>query len=460
MSDGSLSLSAAVMDENANPKPGTLTICQRNDDIEMCFFLTSGRKTRSRPLPDLFHHLLEFAGIEIDRKDRMHLTFSGQPLSVTYHFNSDSDIQSFFTFVAPKVRVSPHPSDPYQLVLRREGPLHSILDSDNNVFPEVTRPFLVDRPPPPPRALSLSDVTAMFQPEGQFSGNVYNCEIELAAFELLWPVLFNRDYASLKADKQADKETAHTVYATIKKQWQSTTRRQLANSPALLTLVTSLEDDLKSCASLFTGFTDPHAVQQIAFNVLLSVSFWDWDSALYVSGMLHLILPFLDTVIAAIENGIVRTPNGREIAIETAEAEVFWHFTTFFAGMRIGDTARPSNTPFVKPLFVEVRKALKEKYGDLLQRIGSRLDGVLKWLEDEMGLWFTRLFRGAEVRRLWASAALVRPEVFFHWFPIAVLLMVAPAKDFRSHPLDLNILLVNTEAMISKGEKSPVRPGQ
>jgi hypothetical protein len=299
----------------------------------------------------------------------------------------------------------------------------------------------------------------MFDSDGHFSGNVYNTEIELSAFEDLWPVLFNPDYATLKADRLASKNATYEMYGTIKRQWQSTTRRQLANSPVLVTLIACLEADLVNYAALFAGFSDPHAVQQIAFNVLMSVSFWDWTSALYGSDMLHLIFPFLDTVIAAIESDTVRTPRGELIAIGTAEADIFWHFTTFFTGMRIGDTARPSNTPFVKPLFVEIRGALKRDYADLLQLIGSFLDNLLTWLEDEMAFWFTRIFRGAEARRLWVSAASVGPENFFRWFPVAVLLMVTSEKEYCRCPLDLNTLLVNTSALIA-GEKSASHPGQ
>jgi hypothetical protein len=452
MSD-SLTVPVAFMDENANPKLGNLTICERNDDIELSFFLALIWQSKFRFLPDLFHHLLEFSFIEIDAKDRMLINFSGRHFNVTYRFTKDSDIDAFFSFIARKVRLSPHASNPNRRLLSRAGPTHSILDFETNIFPKVVRPNLVNSAPDPPRKLSAADLPGLF---GRFS-ELYNTDVELAAFQELWPLLFKRSLALLTPAQRMEKfEANRRKYPLLKQQWEATTRRQLANFPKLLEVITTLESDIVASSDVFAHFADPERMQQIAFNVLLTVSFWNWNSATYTRGMVHLLVPLLETYVDALDGDNVRTPRGDVVPIETAEADIFWHFTSFFSGVKLGNFACPSNQPFVRPLLVAVRQTLREQLPDLQQLIASRLEDVLNWIAEEIALWFARVFRGEELRRLWVSAAgSASLEEFFRWFVIAVLLMIEPGHDFRGRALDLNTLLVNTAALPAAAQKKP-----
>jgi hypothetical protein len=307
----------------------------------------------------------------------------------------------------------------------------------------VTLPFIVNFATSPPLHLTASEAISMIHSD-QFPGNLYNSEIDIQAFPSIWPAIFKPKYARLtSAELEAKHSSKKVKYSQNKRQWSRTTRRQLANSDKLLKVIKTLEFDIDNCSELFTEFSEPRTVQQIVFNVMLTVSFWDWNSASYVSEMLHLVWPLLETVVSSVREDEVTTPAGEVIPIEVAESEIFWYFTTFFSGMKIGDVARPSDQPFVMPVFVNVRTALRECFPGLLQVFGPRIDGVLDWLTDEMKLWFARIFHGEELRRLWVAAASGALE-FFSAFVIAILFMVEPGRDFRNRSLDLNTLLVNT----------------
>jgi hypothetical protein len=224
-------------------------------------------------------------------------------------------------------------------------------------------------------------------------------------------------------------------------------------------VVLSLESDLDF--ERFARFNDAAAVQQIAFNILLTVSFWSWDDASYSKDLFLLLIPFLESTIKTIEGETAATYRGDRLTFDELEAEVFWHFTCFYRAQAIGDFIRPSNQTTLKRLFAEVKDVLKSQLQDLLQVFGPRMAAVLDILCQDCRLWFAGWFAGAELRRLWTSIAGFSSFYdFFRCFIVAILYAIAPDVDtfgddtfieafqMRKKELDLGVLLTNVEAVI------------
>jgi hypothetical protein len=304
---------------------------------------------------------------------------------------------------------------------------------------------------------SLFDSSGVFIDKEGFPMFFYNKDVALEVIDDLWKLLMSPDHAAAAA---ADLQK----YRDVKRQWRATTVRQWRNHPELRHIVSLLEQDLVDHKELFAHFARPACVQRIAFNVLLTLSLWNWDGSSYVKGLITFLSPFLDSFIKEAGRSEVIAHSGRTVEVEAAESEIFWCFAEFYDRNQLCDLVRPSRQPLLKPLFIAVGDFLAESFPDLLQLLHQKHAFSLDFLREDCSKWFTTCFDGADIRRLWISVLTFPSSIeFFQCFIVSLLFSLTPSlvemnpmnnDEFveRFHELkkkvSLNLLLQNAAGIM------------
>jgi hypothetical protein len=295
----------------------------------------------------------------------------------------------------------------------------------------------------------------------------FNKNIDLAVIGDLWKLLLNQDEKDMlktRTERAIKDEENRRKYAAVKRQWQATTTRQWHNHHELQALVQLLERDLVENQELFAHYVRPDYVQQVAFNVLLTLSIWNWDNASYVRGLVTFLAPFLDSFIKDADCEHVTAHDGSIVPVEAVEADIFWCFARFYEHHQLCDLVRPSGRPSIKPLFIAIGCILEDNFPDLLQLLYQKHAFSLDFLRDDYSKWFTTCFKSSDLRRLWISIlSFTSSFQFFQCFIVSLLFSLAPAfvemnplnsDEFvrRFHNLkkkvELNLLLLNANQLM------------
>jgi hypothetical protein len=391
------------------------------------------------------------------------------------------------------------PVTPFNATSLPQSSPHSNKAPSRVSLQRIQRPGLHFKTPAenPVQRMTAEEYKGLFDEEGRILDPTtipqvfYNRDVDLEVIGDLWKLLlFRPDPADEKAAetdakkqerrsndlrnpdcvkyalKTAAERHARDVrnranYAKVKRQWQATTPRQWRNYHDLRALVALLETDLCDRKELFEHFAeqDRPYVQRIAFNILLTLSFWNWDGALYEKGLITFLSPFLDSFIQSADCDRVIAHDGSEVPIEHAEADIFWCFAEFYDHNQLSDLVKPSKQPLLKPLFIAIGYILEANFADLLQLLYQKHAFSLDFLREDCAKWFTTCFQSSDVRRLWISIlSFTSSFQFFQCFIVSLLFSLAPqfvemnplnSDEFvrRFHTLkkkvELNLLLIN-----------------
>jgi hypothetical protein len=490
-------INLCLINEKNEPKKGLLKMQHNSGNVSLSFYpeFTSGTSTGGKPaakriaqIPDYVYQLSDFTMIEMDAKDRLIVTLSGSRSKCILYFTRDHDITHFLTYIAGKVRLKNSDCNPCVYLLEPLDSTVSIVTPFNatslpqssphaNKAPSrvslqrIQHPGLVFKTTAEVEILTPDQYRALFTPEGViidrsvFPTIFYNKNVDLEVMGDLWKLLLHPEDVTKSAAERRSFDAENTgKYAIFKRQWRATTTRQWQNHPELRALVDTLERDLVEKGELFDHFPDPPCVQQIAFNVLLTLSFWNWDGAAYVPGLVTFLSPFLDSFIKEADCENVTKHDGTVIGVEAAEAEIFWCFAEFYDHNQLCDLVKPSRQPLLKPLFIAIGYILEDNFPDLLQLLYQKHAFSLDFLRDDCAKWFTTCFQSSEVRRLWVSILSFSSSFqFFQCFIVSLLFSLAPSfvemnplnsEEFvrRFHNLkkkvDLNLLLLNATKLM------------
>ena len=496
-------------------KKGLLKMQHNNGNVSLAFYPETVDQSKSKSqgkkyaqIPDHVYQLSDFTMIEGDPKDRLIVTLSGSRSRCVLYFTRDHDITHFLKYIAGKVRLKNsdcnpqvyllEPLDstvsivtPFNATLLPQGSPHTNKAPSRVSLQRIQHPGLEFETKAPVEKMTAEQYHALFDEEGRikdmsnFPWTFYNKDIDLAVMGDLWKLLLVDDDEKRtpeERNKTAKEREAEDIenrkkYADVKRQWQLTTRRQWQNHPDLRRVVSSLEQDLIANGELFAHFSAPACVQRIAFNVLLTLSQWNWDGASYVEGLVAFLTPFLDSFIKEADCETVTRHDGTVIDIEAAEADIFWCFAKFYRNNQLSDL-RPPSPPVVKRLFIAIGFILEDNFPDLLQLLYQKHAFSLDFLTNDCAKWFTTCFQANDVRRLWISIlSFTSSFQFFQCFIVSMLFSLAPSfvemnplnnEEFvrRFHnlktKLDLNLLLLNVkqlkEILDKKGKAKPQNP--
>jgi len=484
-----------LIDDDGNTRKGLLKMQHNNGNVSLSFFPeivtdTKGKSGSKRiaQIPDYVYQLSDFTMIEMDSTDRLIVTLSGSRSHCQLYFTRDNDISHFLSYIGSKVRLKnsdcnprvylleppdfeQRPITPFQSTVLPQTNPHGKSAASRVSLQRIQHPGLVFQTSSAVPSLSAEEYHALFDAEGRiidlskFPSIFYNKNIDLSVMGDLWKLLLDQDDATKTAAERNEKLLQNRVtYRDIKQQWQNTTPRQWQNYPELRDLVDLLERDLDAHQPLFEHFPQPDCVKKVAFNILLTLSYWNWDYAQYVQGLVTFLSPFLDSFIKTADCTSVIFHDGTKMDIEDAESDIFWCFNAFYEHNQLCDIVRPSKQPLQKPLFIAVGCILEDSFPDLLQLLKQKHAYTLDFLGDDCAKWFTTCFSGADVRRLWISIlSFTSSFQFFQCFIVSLLFSLAPNfvemnplnnEEFvrRFHNLkkkvDLNLLLLNASKLM------------
>ena len=481
-------------------RKGLLKMQHNNGNVSLSFYPECVDQSKSKSqgkkfaqIPDYVYQLSDFTMIEMDPQDRLIVTLSGSRSRCILYFTRDYDITHFLKYIGGKVRLKTSDCNPLVYLLEPLDSTPSVVtpfsattlpvsSSHTNKAPSrvslqrIHHPGLEFETKQPVETMTAEQYRALFDEEGRikdmsnFPWIFYNKNVDLAVMGDLWKLLLVDDDEKKtpeemnKTAKEREEEDImnRQKYADVKRQWQLTTRRQWQNHPDLRKLVSLLEKDLIANEELFAHYSAPACVQRIAFNVLLTLSQWNWDSAEYVEGLVTFLSPFLDSFIKEADCETVTRHDGTVIDVESAEADIFWCFAKFYKNNQLSDLRSPQQ-PLLKPLFIAIGYILEENFQDLLQLLYQKHASSLDFLRDDCEKWFTTCFQASDVRRLWISIlSFTSSFQFFQCFIVSMLFSLAPSfvemnplnsEEFvrRFHnlkkKLDLNLLLLNVKQL-------------
>jgi hypothetical protein len=504
MTQQDLNLRLCLTDDKTNrEQKGQLKMQHNNGNVSLFFYPELLIETGVRPaqperkiaqIPDHVFQLSDFTMIEMDPSDRLIVTLSGSRARCQLYFQKENDVTQFFDYIGQKVCLKHSDCNPCVLLLES-------LDSTNS----AVAPFLATVLPKPQKApvrISLSkmqtnglvfetdlpvrtisegEFRALFDADGRilpdsgFPGIFFNVDVPYSYSGKLWKLLLDLEAAGrTEAERRSQDESNRTDYVTVKRQWQSTTRRQWNNHQELRSLVGLLERDLKAHPELFSRFSSGKSVMKIAFNVLLTLSVYNWDGAAYVEGLITFLSPFLNSFVQDADETTVTKPNGEQVPVEEVEADIFSCFSRFYDHNHLSDLVKPSRHPFLKPLFIANGELLNQYFPELLQLLYQKHAYSLDFLREDCSKWFTTCFESDDIRRLWMSIlSFSSAYQFFQCFTVALLFSLAP-QFLEINPLNceefvrrfqtlkkrvgLNLLLVNTQKIRELTQRAPAEP--
>jgi hypothetical protein len=213
---------------------------------------------------------------------------------------------------------------------------------------------------------------------------------------------------------------------------------------------------------------------RIAFNVLLTLSYYNWDDAAYVQDLVTFLTPFLRSFVRAADGCTVTKPDGAQVPVEEVEGDIFACFQRFYEHNKLSDLVQPGKHPFLKQLFIANSGLIHQYFPELLQLLYQKHAYNLDFLKDDCSKLFTTFFQSDDIRRLWMSIlSFSSASQFFQCFTVALLFSLAPhflainplsSEEFvkRFHELKrevgLNLLLENTERIRELTQRGAPEP--
>jgi len=449
---------------------GVLKLQHNNGNVSLSFFSEiegdnsrGGRQVkRYKQIPDIVRQLCDFTIIEIDSQDPFVVSLQGHQDMLSFHFDNDANRSNFFDYIGQKVYLRHSKCHPHIFLLESPetnqelgmpfmttllpAPKKEISHHNRISFPSLKAALkqFVFEDPSSIDTISRDNFREFFMedgrinPQSQFPVALYNKNIDISICAELFPLLLDPTLHDMTFEMRKEKENEEfTRYLSIKTQWTTLTKRQWENHTELRKLVVLLENDLKSKTYLFDKYNDPLCLQKFAFNVLLTLSYYDWDHASYVNNMIIFLVPYLQAYIQTIHDNYVVTPSGDSIPFEKAESLVFWSFKKFHEKNKIFDLIRPTKTPISKQVFMEVGNILVSKYPELLELLRQKHVFSLDFLRPDFNIWFMNVISQNEFIRYIVSIHCYPDSVqFFEGFVISLFLYHSP-KLIEANPLNI-----------------------
>ncbi|EAY09160.1 hypothetical protein TVAG_363750 [Trichomonas vaginalis G3] len=484
--------------KNDESKKGVLKMQHNNGNVSLSFFkeLESDNKGNTRQqkrfsqIPDHVHQLSDFTKIEMDQDDQLILILSGSRCQFKLLFDKQAGISNFFDYICQKVCLKHSDCNPRVFLIEsldssttsiapfmatvlpgrgsKVTPNRISLAKIKESYPMVN--FTIDNDV---KKMTAEQYRELFDADGKIKEGVgfpsvfYNVDVDPSVAGDLWKIIINKDSEKKNSQERAEDDKKNLeIYSKIKRQWLLTSRKQWDNHTDLRSLVDALEKGIKAQVDLFKGYEHVKEAQTIAFNVLLTISYYNRDHALYCDGLIPFLMPFLEPFVKDAHDNVVVTHDGKEVPVEEAESNIFWCFFKFYDNNKLYDLIKPSKTPTIKTIFTNVGNLLFDNYNPLLELLIQKHAFSLDFLRDDCNAMFSTCLNPCELRRFWMSLLTYpAPFKFYEVFIISLLFSLSPSfvemnplnsEEFvhRFHDLkkslNLNMLLDNSFRLMNQ----------
>lgn len=383
-------ISVTVLTSDGRHRPGALCVRSSSASVSISFTDTEAKKGKSTAGDsELSFSLSDFQSFRLTPRDPLYLSLvdsvRGRDLSFCFSFHSD--VSPFMELIVERFQVIPDAQarDSYVMVPRTgDAPTAPCIFRQRR---EISLQRVRDR-------LCAIDAvaTAAEVPFSEFR-SLFDCAVPKGGIE----------------------------YSKMKYQWEKVTPQQFANFPALQSIIRVIEADILAEENrvCFDAFPDAQQMQEIAFNVLLTLSLYNFDECKYFNGEIRLLLPILAAYAAEHSGSFDK---------ELCESELFDVYFAFFNRAKFGDVSKPEKQSYVMPALRDAWKAIEESFPELKEALRETYITSIDFMADDISKWFTDVFKSPDdVLVIWKEM-LIAPELkaFLTPFIIAVLLLVAP----------------------------------
>ncbi|OHT10042.1 hypothetical protein TRFO_20847 [Tritrichomonas foetus] len=479
-SDTNLRLGIIADDDNF--QQGLLKLQEQNGNVVISFYPEiespnpSIRAKRIAQIPDYVFHLCDFIMIRLNPKDKLILSLEAPRSKCQLNFTNEQDVVFFLRFVSSNVKLIHTDCNPYvylfapidddypkifsSTVLPQTKPHANYAVFNPNNYPSLFLQAETDQ-----NIFSEDDFQKLIDEEGKLSSEfpliLYNKNIDKSILNKIWENLVLPNFTSMTAEQQKEtREENYQSYLQIKRIWKSATSRQWHYFVDLRDLVRDIENDLEKHDFLFSHFAHPKCVQKVAFEILLTLSYWRWDTALYVNNLVEFLMPILNGFIKDATIDKILTFKDEEVSIDEIESQIFWCFFNFYEKNNLFDSVHPEKQPIMTTLLNNVGDIINNYFPDIRQILDQKHVFSLDFLIEDCRTWFTQSFNKDEIQKLWISC-LSFPDIarFFQTFIVAIIYSLTPkiekmcvlsTKEFESEfskikkdNFDLNLFLRN-----------------
>lgn len=483
-----ISFNINLIDDNNVLRPGLLKMQYNNGNVSFIFYRESSETKKLSQIPESTFQLSDFITFELDPKEKLATSLSGCRARLQLRFLSDNDLKIFQQYLSTKVRLRISACNPCVFFFEPLDPEICFIPPFSSTILPFTNQIQTHRITKKDLEIhglllesssecetySLSDFNSSLDETGkltnisEFSMSLFNKDFDKTLLRDIWPLILLPDFTKMNKTERNEFIQKHKEkYRNVKLQWKLTTFKQWKNSPVLRSLVDLIEKDLKEHSNLFDSFEHPRNVQELCFNILLTLSLWDPDGATYTKGMVNYISPFLTSYIFDVnDDQQVILHDKSTSAYDDVEADIFWCFYYFYIQNDISKLINPNSQPQMKELFTNVGAILEKFFPEIIQLLLQKHAQNLDFLLDDCTHWYStsNSFTRDEIIRLWISVisysmtsehADLKP-----YFIISILFALAPSlieftpmnneeflsifNTLKKEKLNLNLLLVNT----------------
>ena len=473
-SDSNLRLN--IINEDGSKKQGMLKLQEQNCNIVLSFYPEIDspnpaiKTKRIAQVPDHVFHLCDFTMIRVNPKDRLSITLEAPRSKCQLLLLNEQDAVYLFRFISSNVKLIQTECNPYiylfspldndlqefsSTVLPQMKPHASYAVLQRNRYPNMV--FTLDQNS---QEFTKDDFMKLFDESGkiesqEFPKIIFNKNINKEILGEIWEFLTIPSFTTMTSDERKLKKQENLdSFKSIKKIWKSTSSRQWKYFVELRYLVDLIEKDISNNKELFNHFEHPECVQKIAFEILLSLSYWKWDNAFYVNGFVIFLMPILNGFIKDAKTDVVINFKDEEVSIDEMESSIFWCFDSFYQSNNLYESIHPEKQPILRNLMNEIGEILNQYFPDIRQILDRKHVFSLDFLLDDCRLWFTNDFGKDDIEKLWLSCLSFKDaSSFFKVFIVSIIYSLAP--EIESYCV-LSTKEFNHSFQVTKKEKSDI----
>ena len=356
---------------------------------------------------DVSFSLSDFQSFKLDECDQLYISFVDniRKKDFSFYFTFKNDVSPFMELIGQKVQILPdhQNQNSYIIVPKIENTLLS-----SNIFKQ-------------PKEISIDRIRNLIE----------NTDINLK--------FTKTTFSEFKSYFDCSIPPGGIEYQKMKYQWEKVTPSQFRNFATLQNLIKSIESDILSEENnaCFNIFSNPSKIQEIAFNVLLTLSLYDFDECKYFSGEIRLFFPILALYVSEY---------GENFDKLSCESELFNLYLSFFNKGNFCNINKPEKQNYVMPILKETLKVIEDNFQELVDLYKEIYISSPDFLADDFSNWFIDIFKSPEeIMIVWKQILTPTDQkVFLIPFLIAILLYVGPRfTEFNPISLDESIQQYN-----------------
>lgn len=208
-------------------------------------------------------------------------------------------------------------------------------------------------------------------------------------------------------------------YEDISKQWKLLNNDQIKIQIKIQGIINKIEKDILQSDNYFKKFHEEETkkkIQKIAFNVMLSYTYYNYDGASYYSREIDLLIPLLDAYISQY---------GTDCDSDKCEANLFYLYDSFYRYGVFNELKVFKKQSFIKPMIIKLGHQLIDKFPEIIKFLESKNITSLDFFVNDISRWFIGSFCMKDIHRLWLSIPQFQSlDRFFSCFITSLLISI------------------------------------